>query len=437
MVDSTDRRHSPVGNGNCRSGTRSTSIILCLFLISSLADTEARVPSFVSQTNPALPFTDPTPTDFKRYDGENLNFRGLSGRLTLSNDIEFNDNITLSDADPEVDTAFGIQLGAGFDWRITESNSLQFNFGLGYRYWLNNNSVGSFSIAPDSSFMYKMWFKNIQLTLTDFFTVSNDAVDFGSISGQDGSPINFHRISNTVGLSANVAMIRDMSMVLGYYYTLDRSISDEFTELDRDDFTLSAALTYDLMANMSVGVSTAYTLTRYLEDLQNDGETISIGPVFTWDISPYITLSGGASYTINDFDDNGTITDQSSFDGITYFGTINHALTQKINHRLRMGKSIGVGFGTNYSENFTLQYNIDRTILTGLTLNCSFSYENIQASGNPSETSNRYLFYLGTGYNINTEWSLGIGYTFAIKGSDLADRDYKQNRFTLFSSFNF
>ena len=66
-----------------------------------------------------------------------------------------------------------------------------------------------------------------------------------------------------------------------------------------------------------------------------------------------------------------------------------------------------------------------------------FSYERAGISGNEGETADLYRFSLGAGYPIFNRASLGLTYSLNIRTSDVADRDYLENRLSLVASYRF
>ena len=65
-----------------------------------------------------------------------------------------------------------------------------------------------------------------------------------------------------------------------------------------------------------------------------------------------------------------------------------------------------------------------------LTLHSKVTYEHSRTSGPAGETADRYLAYLGAGFQFSPRWNASIGYTLGLKDSNQAFRDYTQNRVT-------
>src|SRR5437762_2329353 len=106
-------------------------------------------------------------------------------------------------------------------------------------------------------------------------------------------------------------------------------------------------------------------------------------------------------------------------------------MNSRTTHNLRVAHSITPGFGSNFDELTVVQYGINWRFNSYLSLNSTLSYEHLHASGTLGERADRYLAYVGTGWQIARGWNLGLGYSFAWKDSDKALRDYRQNRVTL------
>ena len=127
----------------------------------------------------------------------------------------------------------------------------------------------------------------------------------------------------------------------------------------------------------------------------------------------------------------GSILDESNFSGPTYSVGLDHVVNRRTTEYLRVGESLGTGVGSNYATTLTAQYGLNTSLSRGITLHGMVSFEDIKSSGNPGERAQRYLIYLGTGYQFTRYWSAGISYSLGLRDSDLAGHDYVQNRVTL------
>ena len=118
-------------------------------------------------------------------------------------------------------------------------------------------------------------------------------------------------------------------------------------------------------------------------------------------------MEGSVGYSISTFDSNGTIGDTSEFGGITSQLGIRHTLNSRMSHNLQVSKGQTLGLGSNFNETWTVQYGLDMRLRAGIKLDSKIAYEKFAASNIGAEEAGRYLFYLGTGWQVTRVWSFG------------------------------
>jgi len=95
--------------------------------------------------------------------------------------MEFYDNLNLTEDNPEADMYIAPMVGIGFLYQLSQNTSLQFDMGLGYRWYLNNPSVNMLNMAPNSRIDFRMRIKDlleISLFLFRSLLSTNLLVDF-------------------------------------------------------------------------------------------------------------------------------------------------------------------------------------------------------------------------------------------------------------------
>jgi hypothetical protein len=385
---------------------------------------------YIMRGAPYPVFSNPEPAKY------NLKLGRLTARLTASTQVEFNDNINLSDKNPEGDISFGPDIGIGFLYPVTKDNVLQFDIGFGYRWYLNHPSVQSLTVAPNSRFDHRLYLEDVQIDIHDSFSVQNDPTSRPDISAvgtssTTGNPIDFQRINNDAGLIAEWRPQLDWGLTAGYDYILDRSLNNEFTSIDRDTHSFSGGVNYNVSPRWTVGLNSSYSMTFYDQKIQNDGSGYSVGPRITYKPTHFLTIEAGVSYAVSSFEQTGTIADTSEFTGITAMLSIRHRINSSFSHYLNFTKDRELGLGSNFNEIFSAQYGFNYRFTSAIALNTTLVYENFSSSAATGEAADRYLVYLGTSYQITRLWSVSVAYAFGLKFSDAPDRNYLQNRLTL------
>lgn len=380
--------------------------------------------SYIMRSAPYPIYYQSQPRDY------NLKWGPLSGRFHGSLQTEWNDNINLSDSHARGDLIFHPQFGIGFLWPLSEQNVLEFGLSLGYRAYLDHPELNSLQITPGSRLTYQVRLGKVQVTFHDRYSIQVDPLSRPEISG-GSSLINFRRFNNQAGFKASWEIMKDLNLTGGYNYLLDRSLSSDFKELDRDEHVFSLGAYRLLGPRLTAGLNSSYTITEYVQSVQNDGETFSIGPHIIAQLTDFISLDAGLSYTASTYDQSGTIADRNDFSGLTWFAGARHRMNSRTSQNIRLGRNVAPGFGSNFTDLFFLQYGLSLEAGPSLTLNTSFVFEDLTASGGLGEDSNRYLWYFGGQLRVSRAWNLGAAYSFAWKDSQLPNRDYTQNRITL------
>ena len=380
---------------------------------------------FLPQVNPFPPYRSP---EGVRY---NLKWGKLTGRVYGSVNTEFNDNINLSQNNPEADISIGPTIGVGFLWPISKVNVLQFDVGVGYRWYLNHPAVSSINVIPTSRLDHNIFLQSVRINVHDYFSATSDPVTLGALSGGKVNVTDFHRFHNTAGLLANWRGTSKLGFSAGYDYSIDRSLSSQFTSLDRDDHTFTAGFDYLLSPRWTVGANGAYTITKYLENVQNDGTSFTFGPVVNYKYSQFLIFDASAGWTVSTYDQTGTIVDRSAFRGFTWQFGVRHTINRRTSQDLRFGRHLGVGFNNNFTDLLAVQYGLRRQITSAVWLHSTLAWEALDESGPAGETADRYLFSLGTSFRLSQHWSSAVAYTLSWKDSSLLGGDYVQNRLTL------
>jgi hypothetical protein len=387
---------------------------------------------FLSRTAPYLPLGGGDQANY------NIKWHRITARLRGSVQAEYTDNLTLSSSGSNGDVFIAPHLGTGIFWPLSRKNILQFDLDIGYRFYFKYSKLSTFYVSPSSHIEYRMMLGDVRINLHDDFSIQVDPVSRPEISGGGRTdPVVFRRFINTAGISASWQASEYWTFVGGYDFTIDRSLSDDYASIDRNGHTFSAAVYRTFPPQWTLGLHASYSITDYLQQIQHDGWGYSMGPLVAFQASENLLIDGGVDWSVSRFDNSGSILDRSNFQGMTYHVGARHVFNAHMHHNLRLRKSVDLGLGSNYTDTMALQYGVTATLRRGVTVNSILAYDQSTVSGAGGESSDRYMFYLGTGFALSRSWQLGLGYSFAWKDSDQAGRDYTQNRITLDASYRF
>lgn len=427
----------------CQNAGRLLPWTLGMMAVAMLPETaEAQYnAAFPLRTYPTPPYQTPGAREY------NIKWRDLTLAISAQLQAEFSDNINLSDNNKKADAFFAPAVNFGFLWSITKDQIMNFDVRVGYRVYVDNSELNTLDISPDSSWDYTFYIEDLRFRVADRFGVELDATsdpqfDYQARDQQKGNQLlEFRRFANTASMDVTYQPMRPFSTTAGYSYYLNRSISGTLERLDRDDHDFHGNMTYDFSTQWTAGVHGNYTIVDFVRKninrAQNDGRIWTAGPLVTYRPTQELTLSGSGGYTVADYDSSGGIQDREDFEGFTFQVGAQHQITRYTSHDLRAGRSADVGINSNFADVWRVQYGLNTQLTRVVNLNGILGYDYLTASGIGGETANRYLAYLGTTLQITRHLSTQLGYTFALKDSDLPDRDYIQNRVLAILAYKF
>lgn len=380
---------------------------------------------FISRSSPAPAFINPEPA---RY---NIKIGRMNARFRPSLQTEFIDNINLSENNPEGDVAFNPNLKVGFVYELTDIQLLEFNVGVGYRWYLDHPSVGAFNVDPRSSIDYKVTIGgDVEVRFYDSFGMEVDPYSRVDVAGQDPNVLDFRRFNNTAGTLVSWQPNSEFRMSGGYSYGISRSLTEEYKVLDLDSHTFSAATYYTLSPRVTTGLYGSYSFLRYAENTQNNGTSLNVGPVLVYRPTQFISATAFIGYSVVQ-QEASSIAPAGTLDGVAANLTIEHRLNRYLSHDLRLSQGRFLGINGIFNETFVAQYGILARLNSKVNVRATAMLETLTGEGRFSEDATRQLFYIGTGYQLTRKWSWNAGYTFSLRESDRAGRGYTQNRFTI------
>ncbi len=114
-----------------------------------------------------------------------------------------------------------------------------------------------------------------------------------------------------------------------------------------------------------------------------------------------------------------------------------HTVNRFITQTASFSRGIEPGFGSNYTDQFSVQYGVLGTISPRLSSNFNFRYHSVGLSGLNGENADLYSLSVGAGYQILRRANLGLSYSFRNRSSDQDTGDYTENRVTVTASYQF
>jgi len=350
-------------------------------------------------------------------------------------EIEFNDNVNLSDDNREADLILRPRLLLNSFWQITPLNALSLDVGISYAKYFNEQGLDANSvlIAPNSQLSFDIFVGDFRINLHDRFSILQDPLDEITLSEVG----DFTRFQNTAGVSV-LWDLNDVKLVFGYDHYTFHALTDNFSFLDRSEeqFTFSAA--FLLSDATTVGIDAGAAIIDYDEDFNNDGVSLQAGAFYETQISNYLRLRLAAGYQAIDFDTGGSNGDTSDYGGPYANVTIAHRLNAYVTQTLSVGYETRLGLTSNFVELAFVRYSAGWRINRHITLNGDAYYEDSNESSDfLSEKARRFGTGLGFDYQLTKKLLVGARYQFSVKDSNLPERDYYQNRLALNFTYDF
>jgi hypothetical protein len=333
-------------------------------------------------------------------------------------DLEYNDNIALSETNRKSDLIVEPLLNTNIVWQVSEYNAIRLNLGVGYVKYLNNPRFdsSSVSVTPDSQLAFDIYVGDFRFTIFDQLSIQQNPVTEINLS----NVARFERLQNAAGLS--VTWDLNKVILFGAYthynfYSFDSQF--DFLNETEEQFFLSSSL--KLSDALTVGLRGTFAVVDYSENFQNDSTDYSAGAFVETQLTRYLTLSAEGGYQGARFDGGGFDVDTSQLN-IPYGRVqLDHRLNRYWTEHLVAGYGAQLGFTTNYTELAYLHYDANWRMNLRTTLNFDAFYEN--GADSPGTVQVEHVNRVGGGisctYAVGRKVTLNLGYQIIDRNSDL------------------
>lgn len=349
-----------------------------------------------------------------------VNFRMAAGIRQ-----EYNDNIGLAPKGREHDFITTPHLTIGAHWPISQLNTLDLVLGLSYsKYWEHPSlDTSGILIEPTSMLDFNVYVEDVRINVHDRIGIQQDPVSTSQLS----NITTFRRLNNTAGIAADW----DLNLFIigaGYDYTIFRTLENNFEYLDQDSHEFHGRIGYRAAPQLTVGVQGSYTLTDYVQNVQNNGTTWSVGGYADAILSEYLRGGASVSFQGSHFDSNGTIGDTSSFDSVVFSVTLNNQLNRWLNHALTLRRYTTLGIGTNFTDVYRVDYSVNAEVIQQVTTSLNFFHEWFaDSAGYSAQNGTRWGVGPSIGYQLTQNTRLSIGYQRTERDANINLYDYTQN----------
>jgi hypothetical protein len=348
---------------------------------------------------------------------------------------EFNDNINLAEHGRQRDIILGGQIGLQASYPITKLNSLNMKLGLGYRKYLFHPEADTqvVLISPDSALSFDVFIGDFRINFHDQFSYQQDPIDVGTVSNS----ASFGRFENTAGVTVDWDL-NDVVLTLGYDHYNFWSFDNEFNYLNRDAEIVSARVAFVVSPTIRAGVEATASTSDYEEKFQSDSYGFRAGPFAEVRLSENLALDARGGFQYTDYLGNGLNGDREDLIGYYATGAVTHRVNRYLTHSITLGKDNLEGLTSNFTERYFVRHNANWNFIRDWAVSTELFFEHLDDSDAFfREASNRWGGAISLSRTLTKKLNMTLGYRYTQKDSELADRDYYQNRVTLDLNYKF
>ena len=374
-------------------------------------------------------------------------------RFSATAGLEYNDNINVADVETQEDFIFRPQVNFNALWPITQLNTLRFDIGVGYGFYLDHSEYNTNGIllSPGSQLSFDVFVSDFRINFHNRFSLEQDPIGEPGLS----NVADYGRFQNTAGVSV-LWDLNKAVVTFGYDHYNFIATNDDFEYLDRNSEILMATVSEAATSTTGVGLESSVVFNRYEQDLLNDSTTFSIGAFVETQITSNLKLrvAGGYQQISFDGDDvtlgpfppgflpNGetflVFADQSDLNAAYVNLLLSHRINASITHSLSAGQESQLGVNSNFIRLKYVRHTATWNIINKTLLSTEVFYEDAKDSGGfVDEHLHRYGGALSLGYQLTRHVTLGARYQYTAKDSDVEFRDYRQNRVSLDGTYSF
>ncbi len=355
--------------------------------------------------------------------------------FSVTTGVEYNDNINLAETNKQDDVIIRPQFNIDAIWPVTQLNTLKLDLGVGYSFYLNHSDedTNGVLISPGSQLSFDIFVQDFRINLHDRFSLQQDPVDELQLSNVS----DYGRFENTAGISV-LWDLNKAVLTFGYDHYNYISTTDTFDYLNRNAEELTFSSYFAFTSTTGGGIESSAAYSYYDQEVLNDSVSFSVGPFVETQITNYLKLRASVGYQLIDFDDGGTVRDDSDSDDYYANILISHRINANIFQTLSAGHESQLGVNSNYVSLNYVRHTATWNIINHTLLSTELFYEDGDDSGGIfSEHIQRYGGAIALGYQFTRHVTLGLRYQYTQKQSNEPLRDYKQNRVSLDGTYSF
>ena len=381
----------------------------------------------------------------RRQDVDRIPYNLLLGpirfRVSATVGVEYNDNITYADVMTQDDVIIRPNLTLDAIWPLTQLNTLRLDLGIGYNFYLDHseNNTNAILIAPNSQIAFDIFVGDFRINIHDRMSLQQDPIAEAALS----NVADYGRFENTAGVS----VLWDLNKALvdfGYDHYNFVSTTNQFDYLDRNAEIVFGSIDFLVTPTIGLGPEATAVFTNYNQNVLNDNDDYSVGGFLEAQITNNLRVRVAGGYQWIDFDGNtvdffGLMAPDRKTSSDYYANIlIGHRINSAIRQSLSAGHENQLGVNSNYITLNYVRHTLTLNVIRGTLLSTEFFFEDADESGGfIHEHFQRLGGAVALGYQLTPHITLGVRYQYTTKDSDVALRDYNQNRVSVDGTYSF
>jgi Putative beta-barrel porin 2 len=375
----------------------------------------------------------------RRQDIEHIPYNLMTGaikyRISATLGFEYNDNVNLSEHNPESDFIIHPQVTINALWPVTQLNTLRLDIGLGYAFYLDHSSqdTNGVLLTPGSQLALDVFVGDFRINFHDRFSLQQDPISELQLS----NVIDYGRFENYAGVSVLWDLNKAVA-TLGYDHYLYISTNSDLDYLNRSAEALVGSLAFTLTNATGLGLQSSFVHTYYNQHVLNDSNAVTVGAFLETQLTNYMKVRIAGGYQAIDFENTGSVFDSKDLHDYYANILVSHRLNAYITQTLAAGHENQLGVNSDFVTLNYVRHTMTWNIIRNTLLSTEVFYEDANDSGGfIDEHIHRYGAAITMAYQLTPHVTLGLRYQFTEKDSDVPFRDYTQNRIFFDGTYSF
>lgn len=369
----------------------------------------------------------------------NLKVGPVNVGFGLTGLFEYNDNITRSGVDPVSDMIGSAYLNISANYQVTETSALTLSTALGFDHYFEHPELSPYggdfilNVLPGSTIAFDGKIGPVYTVIYDRVSVrpavqNNYALDNRAIFGV---------FQNDAGLGANWAINSKLNLSLNFVHSDALALEDADKIYERTTDSVSTSLAWSPTGTWTAGLEGTYTWLTYPEHFNNNGTLMNGGAFFAMPLgrSTSIRIAGGMQdFQFDDPDPTVAVKTNDTADLSDYYYnvTVSNRLSSRVSQALNFGHESALNTDSNFITADYVSYGVGIIAWSGSRLSLSSYYENAEDSGGDNaENIDQWGMDAYLSHQLSPSVRAGVGYHYGSATSDLANRDYIQQAFSI------